>query len=407
MRVWNVSLVVFFLSRYVLMKKNWTVGLCASMLMFAAAAQANAQRVSDGFGVTEWEEWGFANKDFWIAADDQDRSNWFGGSGMVAIADGDEWDDTNPVLPLGGSPDNYGTMNSQLKTPAIPVAPYGGQTGTLSFNSSWRPEFDDYANQSASVEAIFDGVVTELLRWNSNEADTDPGEDDSVVLRDLGDGRFQVARRANTLGVGHGINTSGRPEPIEGVVQPPNNPAADEVVSLDVPVPAGASNVMFTFNYFDGTNDWWWAIDNIDFSVGGTQVFFEDFESLQEAAKPANGGGGIDEDQPHPETGALGRWSSSFDLSGDGTLTDDEFELLLYLDTPAYTQTPPAGWSITPDYTGPVGSWANNNGQTFSAPGINGNFPTAMVPPGAIIPEPAAISLFVLAVAGISARRRR
>jgi hypothetical protein len=353
--------------------KNWMISAIACAMPLMGMAQANAQRFSDGFGVTEWEAWGFAQKDFWISADDQDRSNWFGGSGMVAVADPDEWDDLN-TTGLSGSPDNYGTLNSQMKTPGIDVAAYAGQTGKLSFNSTWRPEFDDYANQSASVEAIFDGgTVVELLRWNSNTNDTDPGEDDSVDAN---------GRRQNTLGVGHGKDASGRPEAVEGVIQPPNNPAVDELVERDVEIPAGASSVMFAFNFFDGTNDWWWAVDNIAFGVGSNSLFFEDFESLAEAAKPINGGGAIDET----------KWLSRFDEDGSGDL--DFFEEAVLMETSAYTQNPPAGWSLTPDYTGPAGSWANNNGQTVSAPGIN-------------IPEPTAACLLALSLAGLAVGRRR
>jgi hypothetical protein len=341
-------------------------------MAFGGAGHVQAQRFSDGFGVTEWEAWGFAQKDFWITADDQDRSNFFGASGMVAVFDPDEWDDKN-TTGKPGSPDNYGTLNSQLKSPSINVGLYAGQVGKLVFNSSWRPEFDDYANQSASVEAVFaGGPLAELLRWNSNEGDSDPGEDDSV----------SGGRRQNTLGVGHGKDTSGRPAPIDGVIQPPNNPAVDELVMLDVAIPAGATSVAFTFNGFDGTNDWWWAIDNIAFSVGGTVLFSENFESLAEAAKPMNGGGAIDET----------KWLQRFDEDSSGDL--DFFEEAVLMETSAYTQTPPAGWSLTPDYTGPVGSWANNNGQTKSAPGIN-------------IPEPTAMCLLALSLAGLAMGRRR
>ncbi|MCA9258288.1 MAG: hypothetical protein KDA61_03760 [Planctomycetales bacterium] len=363
---------------------TWLRGL-ACALCLANSATSFAQRVSDGFGVTEWEAWGFANKDFWVqVAGDQDRSNWYGGQGMVAIADPDEWDDRNDSSQsgVGDSPDNYGTLNSQLKTPSFDVAAYAGMSGALSFNSSWRPEFDSFANQSASIEAIFEGGSTvELMRWNSNEADFDSGEDESID----GDGK-----RLNTLGIGHGVNDDGRPAEVEGVIQPPNNPAVDEVVNLNVDIPAGSSNLMFAFNFFDGTNDWWWAIDNISFDVAGANVFFEDFEGLADAAKPANGGGQIDED-----------WRSAFGqgIGGDGNWIDP-FDELVYSDTAAYTQNPPQGWSVTPDYTGPAGSWANRNGQTVSAPGINGDYPRD-------VPEPTALLLAASALCPLVARRRR
>ena len=45
------------------------------------------------YGVDEWEGWSFANKSFWIFADDQGRSSFTNGVGTVAVADADEWDD--------------------------------------------------------------------------------------------------------------------------------------------------------------------------------------------------------------------------------------------------------------------------------------------------------------------------
>ncbi|MBZ0255750.1 hypothetical protein K8I31_06785, partial [bacterium] len=45
-------------------------------------------------GVAEWKGWSFADKDAWVeVAEDQERSGFTSGSGVVAIADPDEWDD--------------------------------------------------------------------------------------------------------------------------------------------------------------------------------------------------------------------------------------------------------------------------------------------------------------------------
>lgn len=321
-------------------------------------------RFSDGRGTTEWEEWAFATTDYWTWADDQGRSEFTKGSGMIAIADPDEWDDL-------GDPDSIGTMNSQLNTPPMDVSSLAGMMATLKFDSSWRPEYDNYANQSASVEVTFDGTTTmELLRWNSNEEDTDPGEDDSVDP--------DSGRRLNPPGVGHGVNADGETEPDSGIL---SNPAANETVMIDFEVPAGASSAAVSFNMFDGTNDWWWAIDNIEVSGGGSTLFTEDFESLVDLAKPENGGGPIDE---NPESGAM--WRETFPPGPPGDIG--------FNTTEAYTQFPPEGWSITEGYTGPEGSWANNNGQTVSAPGIN-------------VPEPGSVALGLLGLAGLAALRRR
>ncbi|MBL7146503.1 MAG: hypothetical protein ISS76_19845, partial [Phycisphaerae bacterium] len=91
-------------------------------------------------GITEWAGWAFADKAWWIeAAGDQDRSLFELGSGIVAVADPDEWDD-GERLPIPIAVDPYDTW---LTTPAIKIAGVEAGTLELKFDSSWRPEFDD------------------------------------------------------------------------------------------------------------------------------------------------------------------------------------------------------------------------------------------------------------------------
>ena len=37
----------------------------------------------------------------------------------------------------------------------------------------------------------------------------------------------------------------------------------NETITAPCAVPAGATNVKFTFGYYNAANDWWWAVDNL------------------------------------------------------------------------------------------------------------------------------------------------
>jgi len=168
-------------------------------------------------GVTEWAGWAFADKEWWIqAAEDQDRSLFELGSGAVAVADPDEWDDADR-LPIPISADPYDTW---LSTPAIDISAVETGTLLLKFDSSWRPEFDDNYHQTANITASFDGgepVV--VMLWESDEA-------------------------------------SENYKPY----------ATNETVIVNLDNPAEAKSVVLTFGLFDAGNDWWWAIDNVEVS---------------------------------------------------------------------------------------------------------------------------------------------
>ncbi len=166
-------------------------------------------------GVTEWAGWAFTDKAWWIeAAEDQDRSLFELGSGIVAVADPDEWDDAER-LPIPISADPYDTW---LTTPAIDISGIEAGTLELKFDSSWRPEFDDNYHQTANITASFDGGdPVEVLRWESDEA-------------------------------------SDYYHPY----------ATNETVIVALAAPADAKKLVLTFGLFDAGNDWWWAIDNIE-----------------------------------------------------------------------------------------------------------------------------------------------
>jgi len=172
-------------------------------------------------GVTEWAGWSFASNGFWgVVTDNQDRQLFTYGSGTVAVADGDEWDDAAHPLT------NY--FSTILKTAPINISGVAAGTIFMKFDSSWRPEgADDWAelgmtnNQTALITASFDGGPSiEIMRWSS-----------------LAGPNF-------------------------------HDDSQNERVSLLLNNPAGRTNLVITFGYLNAANDWWWAFDNVEVNVG-------------------------------------------------------------------------------------------------------------------------------------------
>ncbi len=172
----------------------------------------------EGVGVTEWKGWAFADKDWWVeTAGDQRRAEFARGQGIVAIADPDEWDDIGG--PGGQQPGGY---NTYMSTPPIDISGIDAGSAILSFDSSWRPEFDDNYHQSGNLRVSFDGgEAIELFEWLSDSSS--PNYKDEAID--------------------------------EEVIVPLNNPE-------------GAQSMIITFGMFDAGNDWWWAIDNIEVTTG-------------------------------------------------------------------------------------------------------------------------------------------
>ena len=186
----------------------------------------------EGVGVTEWKGWAFADKDWWVeTAGDQRRSEFAGGQNTVLIADPDEWDDIGS--PGGQEPGGYNTF---LSTPSIDVSGIVAGSAVMSFDSSWRPEFDDNYNQSGNLRVAFDGgEPIEIFEWLSDSSS--PNHKDEAIN--------------------------------ERVTFPLNNPE-------------GATEMVITFGMYDAGNDWWWALDNIEVvAVSAMSILFsEDFEGL-------------------------------------------------------------------------------------------------------------------------------
>ncbi|WP_228714691.1 hypothetical protein [Posidoniimonas corsicana] len=211
----------------VLVRRRGAGRLLAALIVLAAvgssAPTAQAQRLSDGVGVTEWEEWSFADREWWSeVAGGQERQLFTLGTGVVAIADPDEWDDI-------GGPGGTTTFNSQLRSPAINISGVDSTSLSLSFASSWRDE----DTQGASLQVFYDGVPTEVFRWSSDQTSPDFKDD-----------------------------------------------APNEMISISLPDAGAATTMQLGFNLFNATNDWWWAIDNVGVAGNTGSLFFEDFESV-------------------------------------------------------------------------------------------------------------------------------
>jgi hypothetical protein len=159
-----------------------------------------ANQGDNNVGVFEWEGWSFATPEFWTFADTQERQNFTKGTGVVAIADGDEWTDL-------GSP--TGKMLTVLRTPAVGLGQVDpSELVRITFDSSWRSE----NGQIGILTALLDGIPTELFRWEGGD-DIVPGGD------------------------------------------------RDRTVEIELD-PGNASVLQLLFSY-EGGNNWWWAIDNI------------------------------------------------------------------------------------------------------------------------------------------------
>jgi hypothetical protein len=163
----------------------------------------NPNNISAG-GVEEWFGWSFTNVDFWDdAGGGQNRADFtLGGTGVIAVADSDEWDDC-----AGGI-----QYNSTLVTPAIPFAAH--RDLYVYFNSHFLSESPQVAEVSYSIN----------------------GDPDVVILHYDADGT--------------GDNPGGGHVPNSGVL-------------LEVPQASTPSSLVLKFFCGNADNNWYWAIDNI------------------------------------------------------------------------------------------------------------------------------------------------
>jgi len=157
-------------------------------------------------GVTEWAGWGFADKDWWAqTAGDQRRTEFTLGQGTVAIADPDEWADSEPVPAKGEK------FNSVLVSPPVPL-PDGEET-LIVFDSHYRQERPQKAEFRVSINGGPDQI---LLRYSSSGKDDNAGRD-----------------------------------------------AVNQRVHVTLPAQPSGSTVVMKWALLDGNNNWFWAIDNV------------------------------------------------------------------------------------------------------------------------------------------------
>jgi hypothetical protein len=102
----------------------------------------------DGHGATaggdtvkEFDGWTFVDPVTWNATAGQERSQFTKGSGVIAVADSDEFDDKADA-----------GFNASLSTPAIDISSSAAGTLVLTYDSSWRQE-----PQTGKVSVAFDG----------------------------------------------------------------------------------------------------------------------------------------------------------------------------------------------------------------------------------------------------------
>lgn len=157
-------------------------------------------------GVSEFYGWTFHDKNSWAGTAGDGRDGFLKGDGVVAVADGDEYNDGSVNTGSTG----YKTL---LETPTFDVSNLVDDKATLTFDSSWRME----SPQEVRIVVTFDnGDTAEIMHWNSTS-----GSDDF------------------------------KPD------------AVSETVSLTLDVPEGATTASISFEMMQAGNNWWWAIDNI------------------------------------------------------------------------------------------------------------------------------------------------
>jgi hypothetical protein len=145
------------------------------------------------------------DKNFWINPQgDQGRVLWESGDGVVALVDPDAFDDFVDIDPDGG------LLHALFTTPAIDLTGAAANSVVLNFDSSFRSE----PTQVAVLEVSFDEGAswTELLRYEGNAA-----------------------------------------EDLDHI---------DENLNFELSNPASGS-MHVRWSMLQGSNDWWWAIDNI------------------------------------------------------------------------------------------------------------------------------------------------
>ena len=174
-------------------------------------------------GLAPFRGWSFMDKNSWIGqAGDQSRSAFTKSSGTVAVGDTDQFDDAA----------NGGGFSSKYVSRPINLTGVAANSVVLEFDSSFRPETLDpdktpaenlTSNQIGLLDVSFDNGTT----WTN------------IFQYDV-------------------LNTGSEPAALN----------VNEHKVVNVPNPASPAGPM-KFRYgLTGSNDWWWALDNV--KVTGT-----------------------------------------------------------------------------------------------------------------------------------------
>jgi hypothetical protein len=112
--------------------------------------------VEGGQGVKEFDGWTFLDPVSWDATAQQERNQFTKGTGVIAVADSDEFDDLADA-----------TFDASLRTPIIDIRGASPGSLVLTFDSSWRQE-----PQRGTLSAYYDdGTELELLSLDGNSPD--------------------------------------------------------------------------------------------------------------------------------------------------------------------------------------------------------------------------------------------
>ncbi|MCO8146093.1 hypothetical protein NHN26_12770 [Rhodovulum tesquicola] len=140
-------------------------------------------------GTTEWRGWSFATPEFWTSADGQGRAEFTRGTGIIAIADPDEWDDFN-----GGS--ETGTdFETTLAAPVVMLDGTGAQGVGVVQVPALAPTrgllvAPDAAGPITDYTLVYDLYVADGQGTWASLFQTDPGNanDAELFLRNVGNG---------------------------------------------------------------------------------------------------------------------------------------------------------------------------------------------------------------------------
>lgn len=155
----------------------------------------------------EFQGWRIHDVDSWVATEgNQDRNTWthggVGAHGSVLLVDPDAYDDGTNI--------DTSLFNASITTPAIDLSTVAAGTGVLKLDSFFRNEVES----DLYIDVSYDGGANYTNIWK-------------IESDDLGDGAVFDDQLSFPL----------------------NNPSAGSLV--------------VKFSLLEGSNDWWWAIDNV------------------------------------------------------------------------------------------------------------------------------------------------